>query len=273
MNHFRLHQTVVSRLGRSGLVVLLVLAWCAFVMPGAAHAADCESSYTVQAGETLTQIAQQNGLSVDALAQANEIADANAIYANQSLCLTGVSANGSVRGAGDGFGRLNGAAAGPSVNANAGSATDDSQNLGSAQWVSEGSNDPNVNGPMVAGFGQRAQGGSGPSEDGPMATGFGQPSGDEGSNGPSVSGPMVAGFAQSARNSSGPGANGPMATGFGQPGGDDGSQDSGSVQWVTEETPDRPLVANGFGLVRNNADGPMASAAGFGQANGFNSQP
>jgi LysM repeat protein len=41
----------------------------------------------VQAGESLTFIAQQYGVTVDAIVNANQLADPNSIYAGQTLII------------------------------------------------------------------------------------------------------------------------------------------------------------------------------------------
>lgn len=43
--------------------------------------------YTVQAGDTLSSIAQDFGTSVEAIAQANSILDINVIFEGQVLCV------------------------------------------------------------------------------------------------------------------------------------------------------------------------------------------
>ena len=65
--------------------------------PDALTAGDAEgevtlpAEYTVQAGESLSGIARQFGLSLDELMTLNDIADADSIYAGQTLRLPGVS--------------------------------------------------------------------------------------------------------------------------------------------------------------------------------------
>ncbi len=48
-------------------------------------------SYTVQRGDTLSAIARRYGVTVDAIAQANGLANRNSIYAGQKLAIPGVS--------------------------------------------------------------------------------------------------------------------------------------------------------------------------------------
>ena len=47
----------------------------------------CRESYTVQRGDTLSKIARNYGVTVDALVKANKIQNANRIYAGQVLCI------------------------------------------------------------------------------------------------------------------------------------------------------------------------------------------
>ena len=67
------------------LAVLLMIAHVAIVVPIAA----AETIYTVQPGDTLTAIADQAGVSVDAIVQLNAIDDPNLIYVGQQLTLPG----------------------------------------------------------------------------------------------------------------------------------------------------------------------------------------
>ncbi len=53
---------------------------------------DSSTTYTVQAGDTLTKIADQFGVTVEALAQANGISDPSTIYIGQTLVIPGDSA-------------------------------------------------------------------------------------------------------------------------------------------------------------------------------------
>lgn len=52
-----------------------------------AQGTDCASTHTVQAGEMLSAIAEDAGVSVAALTQANSISDPNHIYVGQVLCI------------------------------------------------------------------------------------------------------------------------------------------------------------------------------------------
>lgn len=51
------------------------------------QAADCQAQHTVKAGETLAKIAQQYPVTWTQIAQANNLANANYIYAGQVLCI------------------------------------------------------------------------------------------------------------------------------------------------------------------------------------------
>jgi len=70
-----------------GLAASLLLAACLLtVAPVRLHAqAGGTQPYTVQAGETLSEIAATFGVNADALLELNGIADANAIYSGQIL--------------------------------------------------------------------------------------------------------------------------------------------------------------------------------------------
>lgn len=65
------------------LCVVAVLAW----LPAAPPAAAQEASHTVQAGETLRRIAERYGVTVEALAAANQIVNPNLIFAGQVLLI------------------------------------------------------------------------------------------------------------------------------------------------------------------------------------------
>ncbi len=52
-----------------------------------AAGSNCASTHTVQAGEMLSRIAEDAGVSVDALTEANSITDPNHIYVGQVLCI------------------------------------------------------------------------------------------------------------------------------------------------------------------------------------------
>jgi LysM repeat protein len=84
------------------LVVVLVLALLLAVFPSAVMAAptasadegifySCDVRYTVKAGDTLSQIAKNNGVYTATLQNLNGIANANRIYVGQILCLRGGS--------------------------------------------------------------------------------------------------------------------------------------------------------------------------------------
>lgn len=80
---------------QAGFSVLLALALAlsVFLMAGADVMAQADETYVVQRGDNLTAIAARYGLSVEALARANGIANVNNIYSGQSLKIP--KANGS----------------------------------------------------------------------------------------------------------------------------------------------------------------------------------
>lgn len=70
---------------KTGLVILVVLALCSplFLL----HAQEGSPVYYVRAGDTLTSIANRYGVSVEALAAANKLPNADAIYIGQRLVI------------------------------------------------------------------------------------------------------------------------------------------------------------------------------------------
>src|SRR3954465_2654336 len=71
------------------LSIPLLAVVLALTLLGPTVASAAEQTHTVQYGETLTSIAAQNGVSVDALASANGIASANLIFVGQVLTIPG----------------------------------------------------------------------------------------------------------------------------------------------------------------------------------------
>ncbi|WP_162257461.1 LysM peptidoglycan-binding domain-containing protein, partial [Weissella halotolerans] len=56
---------------------------------GMSSAASADSTYTIKRGDTLSSIARQHSVSVQALAAANQLSNPNMIFAGQQLSLTG----------------------------------------------------------------------------------------------------------------------------------------------------------------------------------------
>ncbi len=77
-----------------GLPVMLLLMVSPSLVEASAPAAQtCQSFHVVQRGETLHQIAQRYGTTWPVLAQVNNLADPDQIYAGQRLCIPGPSSN------------------------------------------------------------------------------------------------------------------------------------------------------------------------------------
>lgn len=79
------------------LCVVAVLTWLPATPPAAAQ----ETSHTVQAGETLRRIAERYGVTVEALAAANQIVNPNLIFAGQVLLIPEGAAEQPERAQGD----------------------------------------------------------------------------------------------------------------------------------------------------------------------------
>jgi LysM repeat protein len=79
-------QSMKNRLVVVGVVVVLLLAGFSFPRAAQAGSAYC---HVVKAGETLAQIAWRYGVSVDALAAANNLWNPNLIYVGQCLVIPG----------------------------------------------------------------------------------------------------------------------------------------------------------------------------------------
>ena len=76
------------RFGRVVLLFALVLGVLAGIAP-AASAQGCAATYVVQPGDNLFRISLRFGVSLDALARANNIFNPNSIYVGQVLCIPG----------------------------------------------------------------------------------------------------------------------------------------------------------------------------------------
>ncbi len=103
MNQFvSIFRKVVGRKVSVGVVAVALMAVVGggskLLLSTSTHAAivsDCPSyTVTVQPGDTLSGIAAAHNSSVQALAQANHIANVNLIYAGQNLCIP-IAANSS----------------------------------------------------------------------------------------------------------------------------------------------------------------------------------
>lgn len=73
--------------GVLSLIMAITLALSIFLLAGSSIASAADTSYTVQRGDNLTAIASRFGISVQALASANGIANVNNIYAGQVLTI------------------------------------------------------------------------------------------------------------------------------------------------------------------------------------------
>lgn len=69
------------------VIVLLVVAMAVAVAPVAAQSDDGGTDYTVQPGDSLFKIAQQFGTTVAAIVRANNLANADLIFAGQTLVI------------------------------------------------------------------------------------------------------------------------------------------------------------------------------------------
>ncbi len=72
-------------------ILLISLAAPARAEAGSQAAQQCQTYHVVQRGETLHQIAQRYGTTWPVLAQVNNLADPDQIYAGQRLCIPGSS--------------------------------------------------------------------------------------------------------------------------------------------------------------------------------------
>ncbi len=94
------HSSHFALVRRMGLVLLLVCGLMVTALPTVARASSAAAPvsstayYTVQPGDTLTAIARRYGVSVQALALANGLANANRIYTGQRLLIPGYSDGG-----------------------------------------------------------------------------------------------------------------------------------------------------------------------------------
>ena len=73
--------------GVLSLILAITLALSIILLAGSGIASAADNTYTVQRGDNLTAIASRFGLSVQALANANGIANVNNIYAGQVLAI------------------------------------------------------------------------------------------------------------------------------------------------------------------------------------------
>lgn len=71
----------------STLLVLVMVGLLFLPTQSAIAAADCQAQHTVKANETLAAIGRQYNISWSAIAQANNLANPNRIYAGQVLCI------------------------------------------------------------------------------------------------------------------------------------------------------------------------------------------
>lgn len=76
-----------SRLQYKLLSLVLVLAFLFTALPQPARAATCARTYTVKSGDTLSKIAFDYGVTVQAIAAENNLKDPYTIFVGQSLCL------------------------------------------------------------------------------------------------------------------------------------------------------------------------------------------
>src|SRR5712692_9076145 len=72
-------------------ITLLLILICITAPTFRLHAPTSGRTYAVQSGDTLTSTAARFGISVAALAQANEIADTDVIYVGQVLKIPGTA--------------------------------------------------------------------------------------------------------------------------------------------------------------------------------------
>ncbi len=79
--------TALSRAVRRLIVVSALMVWGLTMLVGSAFAQEGPKTHTVQAGETLTEIAAQYGVTVQALIEANALRDADVIYAGMELLI------------------------------------------------------------------------------------------------------------------------------------------------------------------------------------------
>ena len=76
------------------LVFLLVLSFMAVSLPQPAKAATCAKAYTVKSGDTLSKIAFDYGVTVEAIAAENNLKSPYLIVIGQTLCLPSSASSG-----------------------------------------------------------------------------------------------------------------------------------------------------------------------------------
>lgn len=83
------------------VAVILIMVFLLAALPSSSLAATdpkCASTYTVKTGDSLSQIANKNGVSWLAIAEANNIKSPYIIYSGQKLCIPASSSTGSGSG-------------------------------------------------------------------------------------------------------------------------------------------------------------------------------
>jgi len=76
------------------LVILLVLALMAVYLPQPARAATCAKAYTIKSGDTLSKIAFDYGVTVEAIAAENNLKSPYLLVIGQALCLPSSASSG-----------------------------------------------------------------------------------------------------------------------------------------------------------------------------------
>ena len=88
--NFLMDSTLLARL----LIFLLILSFVAVSLPQPARAATCAKAYTVKSGDTLSKIAFDNGVTVEAIAAENDLKSPYLIVIGQTLCLPSSASSG-----------------------------------------------------------------------------------------------------------------------------------------------------------------------------------
>ena len=83
-----------STLSTRLLIFLLILSLTAVSLPQPARAATCAKAYTVKSGDTLSKIAFDYGVTVEAIAAENNLKSPYLIVIGQALCLPSSSSSG-----------------------------------------------------------------------------------------------------------------------------------------------------------------------------------
>lgn len=76
------------------LIILLILALMAVSLPQPAKAATCAKAYTVKSGDTLSKIAFDYGVTVEAIAAENNLKSPYLLVIGQTLCLPSSASSG-----------------------------------------------------------------------------------------------------------------------------------------------------------------------------------